>query len=213
MVITWYGGACFKIQSGDLIIVTDPFSKETGLIPPRFRADIVTLSHAHSHLQSESIPEHPIIIDGPGEYEVRGVMIRGIEAFHDNSNGALQGYSTVYRIEAEDMKLAHLGFLGEEKLRGETLEAIGDVDILFVPVGGGETIDAEAAQKIVQEIEPRIVIPMCYKISGMKGPQHGVDVFLKEMGVRNKTEEERLTLKKKDLPQTEETNVVVLKTV
>lgn len=213
MVISWYGGACFKIQSGDLTIVTDPFSKETGLTPPRFRADIVTLSHAHSHVQSESIPENPIVIDGPGEYEARGIMIYGAETFHDNSGGTFFGLNAAYIIEIEDMKLCHLGFLGEEKLRGAALEAIGDVDILFVPVGGGETIGAEAARKIIQEIEPRIVIPMCYKIPGIKGPELGADAFLKEMGIRNKTEDERLTIKKKDLPQMEETKVVVLKVV
>lgn len=211
MVITWYGAACFKIQSGDRTIVIDPFSKEVGRTPPRFKADIVTLSHAHAHIQSESIPENPVIIDGPGEYEVGGVMIYGTETHHDAAGGKELGLNTAYLFEIEDIKVCHLGFFGEEKLRGETIEALGEVDILFVPVGGDTTIGAVSAKKIVQEIEPRIVIPMCYATAGFKTMEATVDAFLKEMGIKEKNEEDRLTIKKKDLPQAEETKVVLLR--
>lgn len=212
MIITWYGAACFKIQSGDLTIITDPFSKENaGLTPPRFRADIVTLSHHHSHLQSASIPEQPVIIDGPGEYEIKGAMFYGLQTYHDAAGGAERGFNTAYGIDIEQMRLVHLGFFGEEKLRGETLEELGTVDILFVPVGGADTIDGETAKKIVQEIEPRIVIPMGYDAPGTKESKQGIDAFLKEMGARHISAEDHLTIKKKNLPQAEETKVVVLK--
>lgn len=212
MVITWYGNACFKVQSGPLTIVTDPFSKEPGLTPPRFKADIVTISHTHSHLQGESIPENPVIIEGPGEYEAKGVMVRGVETYHDSIEGKEYGLNTAYIFELEEMKLVHLGDVGEEKLRGEAVEAFGTVDILFIPVGGGKTIDGKTAKKIVDQIEPRIVIPMNFKISGVTDRLDVVDGFLKEMGIKQKEAADRLTIKKKDLPQSEETRIVVLKT-
>lgn len=212
MVITWYGNSCFKIQSGAITLVTDPFSKETGMTPPRFKADIVTVSHKHTHLQSESIPENPVIIEGPGEYEVKGVMVRGIETAHDAVEGRERGLNTIFVFELEDMKLVHMGDIGEEKLKGETVEALGTVDILFVPVGGGETIDGKMAKKIVDQIEPRIVVPMNFKIPEMKTRIDPVDGFLKEMGIKQRDAEDRLTIKKKELPQSEETKVVVLKT-
>lgn len=211
MVITWYGQNCFKIQSGDTVIITDPYSKETGLPAPRFRADIVIKSHCHSHLQSESIPDNPFVVDGPGEYEIKGVRIRGVETHHDSVSGKERGLNTAYIIEIEGMILCHLGDFGEEKIRGETLEAIGTIDMLFVPIGGRLVINSKEASKIIQEIEPRIVIPMGYKIPGLKISADPIEPFLKEMGIRSSHEEERLTIKKKDIPQTEETRVIILK--
>ena len=211
MVITWYGQYCFKIQSGDTTIVTDPFSKETGLTPPRFKADILTLSNHGRALQKESIPDGHSIIEGPGEYEVKGVLLYGSETYRDASEGKERGLNTAYRIELEGISLCHLGDLGEEKLRGETIEAIGNIDILLLPIGGHGAIDGKQAKKIIDQIEPRLVIPMGYAISGLKTKADVLDVFLKEMGIKNPTHEERLTIKKKELPETEDTKVVILK--
>ena len=213
MVITWYGQSCFKIQSGDLVLAIDPFDKDIGLTPPRFKADIVAVTHEHrDHNNVESIPEGSFVIRGPGEYESKEVAITGIPTFHDTKEGRERGRNTIYLIGMEDMRLAHLGDFGEEKIRPETLDALGEVDILFVPVGGTYTIDAETAAEVVSAIEPRLVIPMHYAIPGLKVKLDGVETFLKEMGAKNTSAEERLTLKKKDLPETESMRVVVLKT-
>ena len=214
MVITWYGQSCFKIQSGDLVIVTDPFGKDIGMTPPRFKADVVIVTHEHfDHNNVDSIPEGAFIVRGPGEYEIKGIAITGIPTFHDKSQGKERGRNTVYVIEMEEMRMAHLGDFGEGEIRPETLEAMGEVDILFVPVGGTYTIDAETAAEVVNAIEPKIVIPMHFAIPGVKVKLDGASDFLKEMGVKTQSAEERLTIKKKDSSESESTRVVVLKTV
>ena len=119
--------------------------------------------------------------------------------------------NTMYKITAEDLKILHLGDFGEEKLRDETLDAEGDVDIVMLPVGGKFTIGAEEAAGIVKQIEPRYVIPMHYKIPGLKISLDGADSFLKEMGAKNAVPQEKFTVKKKDIGEEEKTEVVVLK--
>lgn len=212
MVITWLGQACFKLQSGDLTLVIDPFSKDIGLTPPRFRADVVLITHDHyDHANAESLTGEPFIIKGPGEYEVKDIYVRGIETFHDQAQGKERGMNTVYKIEMEGMRLAHLGDFGEKEMRGETLDALGDVDVLMIPVGGKYTIDGEQASKIVKQIEPRFCIPMHYKIPGLKISLTGAEEFLKETGAAKVVPQDKLTLKKKDLAEEGKTEVVVLK--
>lgn len=211
MVITWYGQSCFKIQSGETVVFTDPFNKEIGLTPPRSQADMVTISHNHyDHNNCEALSENALVIDGPGEYEIKGVEVKGVFSFHDDKEGKERGGNTIYVIEIEGIKIAHLGDLGQSKLAAEQVEKIDGVDILMIPVGGGDTIDGETAVEIINQIEPRIVIPMHYKIAGLNAKLDGVDVFLKEMGVAKKDAVDKLTLKKKDLPE-EETQVVVMR--
>lgn len=212
MVITWLGQACFKIQSGDLTVVIDPFSKEIGLTPPRFKSDVVLVTHDHyDHSNAESLTGEPFIIKGPGEYETKGVYVQGIETFHDNAKGKEHGMNTAYKIEMEEIQIAHLGDFGESEMRDETIEELGDVDVLLIPVGGKYTIDSEAAAKVVKQIEPRYVIPMHYKIPGLKIGLDGVEAFLKEMGATKAEIQEKLVLKKKDLAEDGKTAVVLLK--
>ncbi len=216
MIITYYGLSCFKIQSGDTVIAIDPFSKNSGLTPPRFEAHMVLSSHGHeNHANIDSLSEKEnnslFKITGPGEYEFKGITVRGIPSYHDAKKGKTNGKNTIYIVEWEDMRLAHMGDYGEEEFRSEVQEAIGTPDILFVPVGGGDTIDAEMAAKLINQIEPRMVIPMHYKISELKAKLDGVEVFMKEMGEKA-TPEDRLTIKKKDVPSAEQSKIVVLKT-
>lgn len=212
MVITWYGQACFKIQSGDLVIAIDPFGREIGFTPPRFKADIALVTHGHfDHANLEALAGEPFAITGPGEYETKGVVVRGTETFHDTAQGRERGLNTIYKIEVEDLKLLHLGDFGEASMREEILEAVGDVDILFVPVGGVYTIEGDAAAAITRQIEPAIVIPMHYKLPGLKANLQGPEQFLKEMGVKDAEAQEKLTIKKKDISQEGKTTVVLMK--
>jgi len=212
MVITWYGQACFKIQSGDLAVAIDPYAKEIGLTPPRFRADLVLSTHSHyDHSNTASLAGDPFVISGPGEYEVKGAVIRGIQTFHDRLQGKERGLNTIYRLEMEGITLAHMGDFGEERVREETLETLGDVDVLFVPVGGTYTIDAQDAARATKQIEPAFVVPMHYKLPGVKADLAGVELFLKEMGVVKAEPAEKLVLKKKDIPEERRTAVAVLK--
>lgn len=215
MVITYYGISCFKIQSGDTVLAVDPFGKESGLTTPRFQTDVALITHAHeNHNNFDSLASkgdtNVFKINGPGEYEIHGIQIHGVPSAHDTSGGAERGKNTIYIISWEDMRVVHMGDYGEDKLRDDVHEAIGTPDILFVPVGGNDTIDAETAAKLVNQLEPRIVIPMHYKIPGLKNKIAGVDIFLKEMGEKS-APEDRLTIKKSALP-TDTQKVIVLKT-
>jgi len=193
------------------VVFTDPFNKELGLVPPRGQANIVTVSHQHpDHNNYESLSGEPLMVDGPGEYESKGVNIKGIFSYHDNQEGKERGTNTIYVIEIEGIKICHLGDLGQKKLTDEQLEEVNEVDILMIPVGGVYTLDGEGAVDIINQIEPRLVIPMHYKITGLNAKIEGAEGFLKEMGVGKKEAVDKLTLKKKDLPQ-EETEVVVMK--
>ncbi|MDO8523534.1 MAG: MBL fold metallo-hydrolase [bacterium] len=218
MVITYYGLSCFKIQSGDTVLAIDPFSKESGLTPPRFESHAVLVSHDHeNHNNIEALAskeeDGAFKITGPGEYEFRGITVRGVASFHDSKGGKTKGKNTIYVIEWEGMRLVHMGDYGEKELRSEVQEALGTPDILFIPVGGdaGGTIDAEVAAKLLNQVEPRIIIPMHYKIAGLKDKLDGVEVFMKEMGEKAEPED-KLTIKKKDLPSAEQSKIVILKT-
>lgn len=211
MIITWYGHSCFKIQSGDLVLATDPFAKDMGLTPPRMRADIVTITHGHfDHNNIESLGGSPFIITGPGEYEVGGVYIRGIETFHDTEQGTSRGLNTVYAIGVENLTIAHFGDFGEDGLRPETADELGNIDILMIPIGGTYTIDAKTAAKIVKQLEPRFVIPMHYAVKGLSFKLDAVDPFLKEMGTSAVEPLEKFTIRKKDIGSGEKTDVVLL---
>ncbi len=214
MTISWYGQSCFRIDTREATLAIDPFSKDIGLAPPHFKADMVLVTHSHpDHANVGAIPGEPRVIASPGEYEIKGVGIRGIPTFHDRSQGKDRGLNTIFRIDlaAEAIVLLHLGDFGEAAMREETIEALGDVDVLFVPVGGTYTIDGETAAKVVHQIEPRLVIPMHYHLPGLKVKLAPVDEFLKAFGARNAERLEKLVIKKKDLPD-EETRVVVFKT-
>jgi len=203
MIINWYGHSCFKItnQGGRLIIITDPFDKKIGLNPPRCSADIVTVSHEHNdHNNTKSITgmegSKPFIINSPGEYEIKGVSIVGCRSFHDKEK---KEQNIIYIMEIDKIRICHLGDLGQDKLEDKQIEKIGNIDILMIPVGGNHTIGAKRAVKIVNQIDPSIVIPIHYKLPGLKMNLDDVKVFLKEMGLNGVTPVDKLTVKKKDL--------------
>lgn len=219
MQISWYGHSCFRInlkgkagldQAEGITIVTDPFDKSLGLTTPRFKADLVLVSHNHfDHNNTEPFPE-AVIIREPGEYDLKGIEILGVRSFHDEKQGAERGENIIFKIKAEEINLVHLGDLGQKELQEHQLEKLGEVDVLFIPVGGTYTIDAKTAQAVVAQIEPRIVIPMHYKIPKLDLAIAAVEPFLKEMGVEKTAPVEKLSLKKKDLPQ-QELKVVLFK--
>lgn len=212
MVIQWYGQSCFKITSGEFVLVVDPFSKEVGLTPPRFKTDVALVTHSHfDHANTEALAGEPAVVSGPGEYEVRGVYVRGLETYHDKSKGRERGLNTIYEIELEELRILHLGDFGEGAIRDEILDQIEDTDILMVPVGGKFTIDGEEATKVVKQLEPKIVIPMHYKVPGITVGLDSAEKFLKEIGASKNEPQERLTIKKKDLVGKEKTEVVILK--
>jgi len=215
MVITWQGQSFFIIrgknkQNGEIKIAIDPFDKTLGLKVPRVEADILLISHPHpDHSNKKAIIGAPFLIETPGEYETKGIFIKGIPAFHDDSEGKERGTITIYKIEVETMKICHLSDLGQKELNPEQLEEIGEVDILMVPIGGTYTIGPKEAANIISQIEPKIVIPMHYKIPKLKFKFEGVEKFLKVMGAEDIEPQKKLKIKLKDLAK-EETEIVVL---
>lgn len=212
MYITWLGQSCFKFQdkngSDAVTLVTDPFDSSIGLRVPKIDADILTISHGHKdHGNLEAIKGKPFIIDTAGEYEIKNISIEGVETFHDDKKGAERGKNIAYRIDMDDIVIVHLGDLGHE-LNPHQMEKLAGADILLIPVGGNYTIDAKKAVNVVSQIEPRIIIPMHYKIPGLKFEIDGVDKFIKELGLKPR-QEEKLKISKKDLPQ-EDTELVIL---
>ncbi|OGY46645.1 MAG: hypothetical protein A2840_00640 [Candidatus Buchananbacteria bacterium RIFCSPHIGHO2_01_FULL_47_11b] len=218
MYITWFGQSCFKIQGDQSTLVTDPFDKSYGLKVPRLAADIVTISHHPDQdrdanaIKGTAPDSTPFFITAPGEYEIKKTFIYGVPAYHDDKNGTVMGEITIYRIEIDGVTLVHLGDLGHQ-LTDAQMERLEGVDVLFVPVGGTNVLDATQAAAVISQLEPRIVIPMHYQLPGLKlksGKKYDtIDKFQKEMGAGT---EEVLKLKvtKKDLPQ-EDVQIVILK--
>lgn len=222
MQIIWKGQSCFQIitqtgKNNQVYLVTDPFNETIGLRVPKLEADILLISHSHfdhnnKKAVSSPVPgQIPFLIEGPGEYEIKSVFIQGIHSWHDEKEGKERGGNTIYTVEAEDLKLCHLGDFGQKELSDEQLEKIGDIDILMIPVGGTYTIDSKGAAKIISQIEPKIVIPMHYQIPRLKVKLEGIDKFLKAMGTKSTESQNKLSIKKKDLP-TEGVKIVALRT-
>ncbi|PLX26678.1 hypothetical protein C0583_06625 [Candidatus Parcubacteria bacterium] len=212
MIITWCGHSCFKIQNkvgpDGVTITTDPFDKTVGLKVPNFESDIVTVSHDHAdHNNVASLRGEPFVIDSAGEYDVKGVAVRGVASYHDTKEGKDRGNNIIYRITVDDINVVHLGDLGHE-LDNKQLEVLEGTDILLIPVGGKYTLEAKKAVEAVSQIEPRIVIPMHYKTKGNKIDIEGVEKFVKELGIKP-SEEEKLKITKKDLP-VEDMELVIL---
>jgi len=208
MTITWFGHSCFRIEAKEGLVLIDPFSKEIGLRPPKIKDNIVLVTHHHSdHDNVDGVNPEAFIIDGPGEYEKQGISVRGIQSFHDKSEGKERGLNTIYIIKAEEMTVCHMGDFGQDKLTDKQVEEIGDVDIFMVPVGGTYTVDYKEAIEVINQVEPKIVIPMHYKIKDLNLNIAGNEKFIKEIGlVPEKVD--KFKMQKKNLP-VEETKLVV----
>ena len=208
MEITWYGHACFRLRESGVTIVTDPYDRSLGYTLPRLRADVVTTSHpAPGHAAVDAIKGTPKVLTGPGEYEVRGVFITGIPTEHASKRGQPRQRNTVFLFEFDGLSVCHLGDLGH-LLSEEQVEAIGEVSVLLVPVGGGQTLDASKAAEVVTQLEPRIVIPMHYKTAACTCKLDKVDKFLRAMGVSGVETQETLRVSASSLPA--ETQIVLL---
>ncbi|MBI2334874.1 MBL fold metallo-hydrolase, partial [Candidatus Daviesbacteria bacterium] len=181
MDIYWYGQACFKLKGKFATVIIDPFDPDfTGLkLPKDLSADVFLSTHDH---QDHNHVGEGMVFKQSGEYEVKGVVITGISSFHDNSEGSERGRNIIFHLLMDNLNIVHLGDLGQARLTEQQLAQIGETDILLVPVGGVYTVDAKQASEIVAQLEPKIIIPMHYKIEGLKFELDGVDKFLKEMG-------------------------------
>jgi len=213
MDIQYFGYSCFRLKGKEVVLTTDPISPEAGIKLPKISSDIITVSHDHpDHNGTKQIIEaivrpQPFIIDGPGEYEVSGVSITGIPSFHDSVSGKKYGRNTIFVIIMDGMRMVHLGDIGQE-LTDQQVEEINGVDILFIPVGGTFTLDSKQAAGIANQVEPRIIIPMHYKLPGTPPELKVVDDFISEMAIEEIEKADKLNINREKLP--EEKKVVVL---
>ena len=212
MEIQYLGHSSFRIKGKTVTIVTDPYdSEKVGFKFPKLEANIVTVSHDHlDHNQAQLVEGNPKVISGPGEYEIAGVSVFGTHTYHDNKNGEERGSNTVYTITIDGVNICHLGDLGH-KLSDEQLDSVGNVDVLFVPVGGVDTIDPSEASQVISQIEPKVIIPMHYKVPGLvisKGEEMSdVEAFVKEIGIEP-VRDNKFVITPDKIP--EEVQVVVL---
>jgi L-ascorbate metabolism protein UlaG (beta-lactamase superfamily) len=208
MDITYIGHSCFRIRGSQSIIITDPCPPSTGYTLGKQTADIVTVSHqdpSHSYIEGVTGAH---VIKGPGEYEVAGVLVLGINTYHDGVKGQKKGKNTVYLMEVDGVNICHVGDLGH-LLTDAELEEIGHIDILFVPVGGVSTINANMAAQLIRKMEPKLVIPMHYKTDKSKRDLEPVDNFIKEMGMLLTEPKPKLSVTKNNLPLTLQVTVLI----
>jgi L-ascorbate metabolism protein UlaG (beta-lactamase superfamily) len=209
MEISYLGHSCFKISGKNINILTDPFDPTVvGLKLGKQDADVVTISHSHRDHSNLGIMKNEdyLVLDSPGEYEVKESEFVGVEAYHDETNGSERGKVTMFTMEVDGVKIAHLGDLATV-LTSAQLESLDGVDILLVPVGNKYTINAETAIKVVNQVDPKIVIPMHFKAGSMTDLAP-VETFFKDMAV-NPEPQDRLKVTLRDLPM--ELQVVSLK--
>src|ERR1700690_3439181 len=211
MEITWYGHSCFRLTERNLAtVVTDPYdNKSIGYFPLKLKADIVTISHdAPGHSNGDAVKGPSHVISGPGEFEIGGVFITGVQTDGGASKKSKdQVRNTLYVFDYDGLTVAHLGDLQQVPPQTE-IEALGTVNVALVPVGGGGGLNAAKAAEVISLLEPNIVIPMHYATSDVKVSLESLNKFIKEMGLSKPETQPSIKVTRSSLP--EETHVVVL---
>jgi len=194
MNITWHGLNCFKIQKGDITVVIDPKEDlKAGVDPSSFKADIVCLNDPQEQISKiKPSNEKIFLISSPGEYEIGGVFIYSL-FYPDNKN-------LIFHLQVEGVNIIHLGNLNKT-LDDQTIETLNGVDILMIPVGGNDVLDTSKALEVINQLEPKIVVPMHYKTPGLNLKLDTAEKFCRELGAKNKEVVDKLKISKKDLAQ------------
>lgn len=200
MVISWLGEAGIRLQTKDAVLVIDPPSSETGFRPSKQAADLVALT-TKAGRDAKSIAGEPMLLETPGEFERKNIFVYGIGL-------PSEPHHVHWRIEAEDMSFGHLGNLQHALENGELAQLEG-VDVLFVPVGGGDVLTSARATELISQIEPRVVVPIQYKTPGGKASYGTLEAFLKDLGAKHGEPVGKWKLQKKELPA-DDTQVVIL---
>lgn len=194
MVITHHGGQCFKVSFGSTTIAFDPISKQSkDFTPVKFGADAAFISMRHPNFNGAGQVAHgsrePFIVDGPGEYEIGDVTARGFGV--RTTYAKEERFNTIYQVKLEDMNIVFFGALGEPEIDSKILGELGDIDILFIPIGGGDVLEVPQASKLAVKLEAKVIIPMHYDKTALQA-------FLKEESSDAKPQD-KLTIKKRDL--------------
>lgn len=216
MEITWYGLSCFRLtERGLATVVTDPYEHSaTGYDALKLKADIVTISHdAPGHNYAAAVKGKSHILTGPGEYEIGGVFITGVQTNGHSvgskaaARNADEPRNTLYLFDYNGVNVVHLGDLNRVPSQAE-IEALGNIHVALVPVGGGGGLTPAKAVEVISLLEPGIVIPMHYHTPGCALKLAPVTRFLKEMGAGNLEPQTSLKITPGSMP--DETRVMVL---
>lgn len=211
LLIRWHGHSCFEITN-DITLVTDPHDgKSIGIPAPSVFGDIILVSHDHyDHNKVKSVEKiGSKIVTDSRKKTISNIEIKGIETFHDESKGEKRGNNIIFKFLIDKINFCHLGDLGHD-LDDQIIKEIGEVDILFTPVGGTYTIDADGAWKIVEKIKPKITVPMHFKIEGLSLPIAGVDLFLEHNKYKILKVGNEIDIEKDELPKDPEVWVFTL---
>ena len=207
MRLTYFGHSSFLVETADGIrVILDPyrhgaFNGAVGYAPIDEMADVVVASHDHDdHGASDTIPGSPLVLLHPTAETVGSLTITGVDTAHDETGGSERGRNTIATLDDGDVRLVHLGDLGHT-LDAATVEALGRVDVLLVPVGGFFTIDHLQATEVVKSLSPRVVIPMHYKTTAVDFPISAVDPFLATQAKVERREESTLEVTGETLPE------------
>ena len=194
MVISYHGGECFKVSFGSTTLAFNPIGKKSKLSPVKFGSDAAFVSLWHEDFNGVENVQHgskePFVVDGPGEYEIGSVVARGfgVKTTYDKA----ERFNTIYQVRLEEMNMVFLGALGDPEIDSKILGELGDIDILFVPIGGGDLLEVPQASKLAVKLEAKLIIPMHYDAASLKA-------FLKEEGNESVKPTDKLTLKRKDV--------------
>jgi len=180
MKILWLGQSAFYITTAQGVAIrTDPYDSSLGFRLSPLRADIVTVSHGHfDHGAVDTVPGEPVAVREVGEHTVRGISFFGLRSYHDSRQGLERGENIIFLFAVDGVRVCPLGGLGP-LLDEPQVQTIGRVDMLLLPVGGTYTLGAEAAAKVMEQLQPRITIPMHYGVNGLAIPLDGVAKFLR----------------------------------
>jgi len=200
--IRWHGHACWEITN-DKTVVTDPHDgRSIGIPAPSVQGDIILVSHDHyDHNSVKTVEkEESKVITDERKRNINGIDIKGFTSFHDEVGGAKRGSNIIFKFNVDELDFCHLGDLGHE-LDNETAGRIGNIDVLFIPIGGTFTIDDKSAWKVIKKLKPKIVIPMHYKIGGLSLPIAGIDPFLEKNKYKVLPVGNEIEIDKEDLPE------------
>ena len=212
MEITYFGLNAIRIRGRDATLMIDPYDPKLGLAPVRLNLQIVAFTHDDpTHFSTQGLSGDYHLVSGAGEFEIKGNFLRGIQTYHDAQNGQKRGKNFIYVAEVDDLRVCHLGHLGHVLDEGQ-LDAIGSkIDVLCVPVGGGSHIGSAQATEIVSQIEPKLVVPISYRLPGLTllaQDLEPLDKFAKELGATDLTPQPKLQVT--GSPTVEETRLVLL---
>ncbi len=208
MIITHHGKQFFKVQTGDMVLAFNPISKDSKFKANGFGANIALVSENHPDYNGADVVAYagkePFVISGPGEYEISDIMIQGFQSKGTDGKGDL--INTIYYLEFDGIKILYLGAMYQPELSIEVKQSIGDVDMLFVPIGGKTVLSAEAAHKLAVSFGPKVIIPMDY---GSDQESGALKDFLKESGSESVKPVDKLTVKSRDLAGKEQEVIVI----